>query len=75
MLMLLSVHVTSVLFLAQFSNFALTMVWASIGVTLSYSSRPFLCALGSTHTLTHTRKQLLMMVDYWASARAVVLCD
>jgi len=33
--MLPSVHVTSVLFLVQFNNFA------SIGVT--YSSRPFLC--------------------------------
>ena len=41
MLMLLSVHVTNVLFfLVQFNNFALTM-----GVTHSYSSHPFLCAL------------------------------
>ena len=40
MLMFLSVHVTSVLFLVRFNNFALTM-----GVTCSYSSRPLLCAL------------------------------
>ena len=40
MLMLLSVHVTRVLFLELVGNFALTM-----GVTRSYSSRPFLCAL------------------------------
>ena len=44
MLMLLSVHGTSVLFLVQFNNFALTM-----GVTRSYSSRPFLCALDDTY--------------------------
>jgi len=43
MLMLLSVHVTSVLFLVWFNNFP--WLWASIGVTRSYSSRPFLCAL------------------------------
>ena len=33
-----------VLFLVQFNNFDQT--GASIGVTHSYSSRPFLCALG-----------------------------
>ena len=38
--MLLCMHVTSVLFLVQFNNLALTM-----GVTHSYSSCPFLCAL------------------------------
>ena len=40
MLRLLSVHVTSVLFLVRFNNFT-----ASIGFTRAYSSRPFLCAL------------------------------
>ena len=40
MLMLLSVHMTIVLFLVRFNNFALTM-----GFYWSYSSRPFLCAL------------------------------
>ena len=40
MLMLLSVHMTSVLFLVWFNNFTLTM-----GVIHFYSSRPFLCAL------------------------------
>jgi len=39
MLMLLTVHETSVLFLVRF---ALTM-----GLTRSYSSRPFLCTLES----------------------------
>ena len=47
MLMLLSVHVTSVLFLVRFNNFAL--IWASIGVTHSYSSRLFLCALAQKY--------------------------
>ena len=41
MLMLLSVHVTGILFLVWFNNFA----WASIGVTRFYSSHPFLYAL------------------------------
>ena len=40
LLMLLSVHVTSVLFLVRFNNFALT-----IGVMYSYSSHLFLCTL------------------------------
>ena len=40
--LLLSVHVTSFLFLVRFNNFAL---WTFIGVTRSYSSHPFLCAL------------------------------
>jgi len=44
MLMLLCVHVTRVLFLVLAGNSALTL-WASIGVTRSYSSHPFLCAL------------------------------
>ena len=43
MLMLLCVHVTRVLFLVLAGNSTLT--WASIGVTHSYSSRPFLCTL------------------------------
>ena len=43
MLILLSVHMTSVLFLVWFNNFALTMSF--YGVTRSYSSRPFLCVL------------------------------
>jgi len=46
--MLLSVHVTSVLFLVWFNNFALTK--GSIWVTCSYSSRLFLCALGAIHS-------------------------
>ena len=41
--MLLSMHMTSFLFLVLFNNFA--RLWASIGVTRSYSSHPFLCAL------------------------------
>ena len=44
MLMLLSVHVTSVLFLVLAGNF--TLIWASIGVTHSYSSQPVLSAIG-----------------------------
>ena len=43
MLMLLSMHVTNVLFLVRFNNFALTMGF--IRVARSYSSCPFLCAL------------------------------
>ena len=43
MLMLLSVHVTSVLFLVQFNNFAMTM-----GFYPELHARPFLCALVST---------------------------
>jgi len=43
MLMLLSVHVTSVLFLVL--GEILTWLWASIEVTHSYSSHPFLCAV------------------------------
>jgi len=42
MLMLLSVHVTSVLF--QYGSIVSPWLWASIGVTHSYSSRPCLCA-------------------------------
>ena len=38
--MLLSVHVTRVLFLVRFNNFALTM-----GVTCSYLSHSFVCTL------------------------------
>ena len=49
MLMLLCVHVTRVLFLVLAGNFAL--IWASTGVTRSYFSCPFLCALGCTHSL------------------------
>ena len=41
MLMLLSMHVTDILFLVQLNSFALTMG----EVTRSYSSRLFLCAL------------------------------
>ena len=41
--MLLSVHVTSVLFLVWFNNFA--RLQAFIGITRSYSSRPLSCAL------------------------------
>ena len=48
MLMLLCVHVTRVLFLVLVGNFALRL-WASIRVTHSYSSYPFLCALASTY--------------------------
>ena len=44
MLMLLSVHMTSVLFLVQFNNFAL--ITGFIGAIHSYSIRPFLWALG-----------------------------
>ena len=44
LLMLLSVHVTSVLFLA----IILARLRASIGVARSYSSRPFVCALAET---------------------------
>ena len=40
MLMLLSMHVTSVLFLVRFNDFTLT-----IGVIRSYSSCPLLCTL------------------------------
>ena len=42
-LMLLSVHMTGILFLVRFNNF--TRLWAYIGVTRSSSNRPFLCAL------------------------------
>ena len=49
MLMLLSVHVTSVLFLVLAGNFALTMG----GVTCSYSSRPFLYTLVSFKGVAH----------------------
>ena len=58
MLMLLSVHVTSVLFLVLAGNFALTM--GSIGVTRSYSSRPFLHALDIVQ-----RKQSLNGLVSW----------
>ena len=40
MLMLLSVHMTSILFLIRLNNFTLTM-----GFYWNYSSRLFLCAL------------------------------
>ena len=52
--MLLSVHVTSILFLVQFNNFAV-----SIGVTRSYSSHPFVCALASYFNLTEICHQPL----------------
>jgi len=42
---------TNVLFLVLAGNFAL--IWASIGVTRSYSSRPFLCALVSANAKPH----------------------
>ena len=44
MLMLLSVHMTSFLFLVRFNNFTLT-----IGLHALTLSRPFLCALGLSH--------------------------
>ena len=47
--MLLTMYVTSVLFLVLAGNFALTM--ASIGVIRSYSSRPFLCTLAMTYNI------------------------
>ena len=53
MLMLLSVHVTSVLFSVRFNNFALTMgfYWS---YTLS-SSCPFLCALAQVHNTANKK--------------------
>ena len=52
--MLLCMHVTSVLFLVWLA-IILPWLWISIGVTHSYSSRPFLCTLAITKcTLKHT---------------------
>ena len=51
MLMLLSVHVTCVVYLVRFNNFTLTM-----GFYLSYmpySGRPFLCALDTYEGFTN----------------------
>ena len=53
MLMLLSTHVTSVLILPR--------LWASIGVTRSYSSRPFLCALDPTYVQTHVHTYFILV--------------
>ena len=44
MLILLNMHITSVLFLVEFNNFAL--ITGFIGATHSYSIRPFLRAFG-----------------------------
>ena len=43
-------HVPGVLF-----SIILTRLWASIGVTRSYSSRPFLCALARSYCLYYVR--------------------
>ena len=51
--MLLSTHVTSVLILPR--------LWASIGVTRSYSSRPFLCALDPTYVQTHVHTYFILV--------------
>ena len=64
MLMLLSVYVTSVLFLVWFNNFALTMgfYWS---YTRSYSSRPFLCALTGTDMIVVSHfLELLFMISF-----------
>ena len=55
MLMLLSMHVTSVLFLVWFNNFALTMgfYWS---YTLLYSGRPFLCSLIRMNAVPQSRE-------------------
>ena len=51
MLRLLSVHVTSVLFLVQFNKFPLTMGFVLLELH-ALTSRPFLCALGSSLRVT-----------------------
>ena len=62
MLMLLSVHVTGILFLVWFNNFALTM--GSIGVTHSYSSRPFLCTLVLDRNKFHNIPHMMGLPDH-----------
>ena len=55
--MLLSVHVTRVLFLVRFNNFALTM-----GVTCSYLSHSFVCTL-AREMLHHPEVSLSKYID------------
>ena len=66
--MLLSVHMTSALFLVQFSN--LPWLPASIGVTHSYSSRQFLWALG----LLEFYKCLEQLEKFHSAHRVMVFC-
>ena len=70
MLMLLRVHVTSVLFLDN-----LPQLWASIGVTCSYSSHPFLCALALGHCTFWTRLWILIWKVRPLSVKARRLCE
>ena len=68
--MLLRVHVTSVLFLDN-----LPQLWASIGVTCSYSSHPFLCALALGHCTFWTRLWILIWKVRPLSVKARRLCE
>ena len=67
MVMLLSVHMTSVLFLVRFNNSP--WLWASIGVTRFYSSHPFLCALGWEWHLVYSCSRIQDYIEterlYW----------
>ena len=55
--MLLCMHVTRVLFLVLAGNSALTMGFYWIWITHSYSSGPFLCALGWVCRYSHSRNK------------------
>ena len=86
--MIAAKHATGILILVQYNNFALTM--ASIGVTHSYSSRPFLCALAcitfryhfmmtkyinDTANKTHTNKIIKWFkLDPPRNSRNLIIC-
>ena len=63
-------HVLGVLF---FSNISIILpgLWASIGVTRSYSSRPFLCALDKRYHL-HCNVSLLVCVHVFEDTKNLI---
>ena len=62
--MLLCVHVTKVLFLVLAGNSALTMVFYWSYTTRSYSSQPFLCALGVINAVRVTNVSSQKHITY-----------
>ena len=66
MLMLLCVHVTRVLFLVLAGNSALTMGF--------YSSRPFLCALGTIYAFRQHMHPLLDFGAFGLVGGAIYTC-
>ena len=71
MLMLLSVHVTSFLFIVWFYNFALT----SIGVTRSYSKLPVIDLMSEGVSITDESEKVKLDSKklHWVTVRDAIL--